>query len=240
MHPGKTELILFGSRRKLKLVNNFNVICEGHVIENKTVVKYLGLNIDHLLCGEDIVSNIVMKVNNRIKFLYRQARYFDLRTKKNLVSALVLCYFDYSISSWYMGLSALSKSKLQVAQNKALRFILNVGPRVRIEYADFKLLNVLNIELRAKQLRLHHMYNIYNNMSPVYMYAYFCRMSEVHSYETRGSVFNYQLPKCNTNIGKTFHFSAIKDWNALPSNIKEVHSKITFKYVCKKWLFGEL
>ena len=62
MHPGKTDFILFGSIRKLKLVTNFNVICEGHVIKNKTVVKYLGLNIDHLLCGEDIVSNIAMKV----------------------------------------------------------------------------------------------------------------------------------------------------------------------------------
>ena len=240
MHPGKTELILFGSRRRLNLVTDFNVICEGHVIHNKTAVKYLGLNIDHLLCGEEIVSNIVMKVNNRIKFLYRQAQYFDLKTKKNLVSALVLCYFDYSISSWFMSLTALSRSKLQVAQNKALRFVLNVGPRVRIEYADFKLLNLLNVELRAKQLRLHHMYNIYNNKSPVYMNAYFCRMSEVHNYGTRGSHFNYQLPKSNTNISKTFHFNATKDWNSLPSNIKDIHSKSTFKYVCKKWLFGEM
>ena len=176
-----------------------------------------------------------LKVNNKIKFLYRQARYFDLRTKKNLVSALVLCKFDYSISSWYIGLSALSKSKLQVAQNKALGFILNVWPRVRIEYADFKLLNVLNIELRAKQLRLHHMFNIFNNMSPIYICMLIsAECLRFNSYETRGSVFNYQLPKCNTNIGKTYHFSAIQDWNSLPSNIKEVLSKTPFKYVCKK------
>ena len=52
-------------------------------------------------------------------------------------------------------------------------------------------IKLLNIELRAKKLRLHHMYNIYHNRSLLYVYAYICRTNEFHSYGTRGSISNY-------------------------------------------------
>ena len=53
LHLGKTECILFGSKRKLKRVKDFKVTCNGHSIEHTTSVKYLGLNIDNL-GGEEL------------------------------------------------------------------------------------------------------------------------------------------------------------------------------------------
>ena len=47
LHLGKTECILFGSKRKLKKVKDFKVACYDHKIEPTTSVKYLGLNIDN-------------------------------------------------------------------------------------------------------------------------------------------------------------------------------------------------
>ena len=61
LHLGKTECILFGSKRKLKRVKEFKVTCNGHTIEHTTSVKYLGLNIDNLLSGELVVNNILSK-----------------------------------------------------------------------------------------------------------------------------------------------------------------------------------
>ena len=71
LHLGKTECILFGSKRKLKRVKNFKVTRNGHTIEHTTSVKYPGLNIDNLLLGEWVVNNILSKVNSRLKFMYR-------------------------------------------------------------------------------------------------------------------------------------------------------------------------
>ena len=47
-----------------------------------------------------------------------------MSSRKTLSSALMLCHFDYSCSAWYSGLSKLLKRKLQVAQNKVIRFEL--------------------------------------------------------------------------------------------------------------------
>ena len=128
LHLGKTECMLFGPKRKLGKVEHFSIVCKEHVIKASQQVKYLGLYIDAKLCGESIVSSIVQKVNSRLKFLYRQARFLDQKSKFSLCSALILCHLDYSSSSWYSRLSKTLKRKLQICQNKVLRFILDLSP----------------------------------------------------------------------------------------------------------------
>ena len=43
LHLGKTESILFGSKKKLKRANKISVQCSGSILESKTSVTYLGL-----------------------------------------------------------------------------------------------------------------------------------------------------------------------------------------------------
>ena len=57
--------MIFASKRKLKRINSFNVRCEDHNIVSQGKVKYLGLTIDNILSGEDIVNGIIQKVNSR-------------------------------------------------------------------------------------------------------------------------------------------------------------------------------
>ena len=117
LHLGKTECILFGSKRKLKRVSNFQV-------SSQKSVKYLGLNIDQSLLGEVIVNNTIKKANSRLKFLYRQANNCLSETsRKTLSVSLIQCHFDYSCSSWYEGVCKSFRNKLQVMQNKTVRFV---------------------------------------------------------------------------------------------------------------------
>ena len=51
LHLGKTECMLFGPRKTLRKITNFQVVCNGHVIKANDKVKYLGLSIDSLLNG---------------------------------------------------------------------------------------------------------------------------------------------------------------------------------------------
>ena len=48
LHLGKTESILFGTKRKLSNCRNLNVSCNGINTEFKTSVKYLGASIDNV------------------------------------------------------------------------------------------------------------------------------------------------------------------------------------------------
>ena len=100
LHMGKTELILFGSKRKLSKYADYSILLSnGQIIKATKSVVYLGLELNQYLDGEQIVLNIVKKVNSRLKFLYRQANFFNQKVKKMICSALVLCLFDYSILS---------------------------------------------------------------------------------------------------------------------------------------------
>ena len=67
-----------------------------------------------------------------------------------LCSALVLCLFDYSISSWYCGINKTTSKKLQVAQNKVIRLILNQNNMYHISEDDFKQLNFLGYPKQSK------------------------------------------------------------------------------------------
>ena len=107
---------------------------------------------------EKIVNSIIGKVNSRPKFLYRNCRSLNSSTRLTLSSALIQCYFDYSCSSWYVGLNKSLKHKLQVAQNKVLRFILNLKPMTRISYSILSEIKMLKVEDRAKQLRLNQFF----------------------------------------------------------------------------------
>ena len=61
LHLGKTESMIFCSKRKLKDVKSFEVRCENIRINNVNEVKYLGLQIDSNLSGENAVINILKK-----------------------------------------------------------------------------------------------------------------------------------------------------------------------------------
>ena len=108
---GKTECILFGSKRKLRKNSDFSIECNGHTIKAQHSVKYLGLNLDDQQTGEEIVNNIVQKVNGRLKFLYRQCNFLEEKLRKSICSALIQCHLDYVCSSWYSGLNKQLKKK---------------------------------------------------------------------------------------------------------------------------------
>lgn len=236
LHLGKTECMLFGSKRKLKKVQEFKVICNGHTIESTNSVKYLGLNIDNLLSGELVVNSIISKVNARLKFLYRQSSCLSVKSRKSLCSALILCHFDYSCSSWYASLNKGLKRKLQIAQNKIIRFINRLGPRTRITSDVLTELNLLNVDSRVKQLRLNHVHKIFYNSCPPYLKQNFLPLKDAHQHNTRSSSCNYLVPHCQGVDSTTFYYNGIKDWNSLPDRIKQIENSHRFKTALKEFL----
>jgi hypothetical protein len=60
--------------------------------------------------------------------IFSKFKYLSKCTPKYLTTR----YFDYSCSSWYSGLGSGLTKKLQILQNKVVRFVLDLGPRTRI------------------------------------------------------------------------------------------------------------
>ena len=150
LHLGKTESILFGSKRKLKKVESFDVKCGNESIKHVNSVKYLGVQIDNDLSGNSIVKDIVKKVNLRLRFLYRYKELLNFESRKTLCSALIQCLFDYSCSSWYPGINKELKDKLRVAQNRMIRFILKLDNRIHIGNQELEKVGFLKVNDRVK------------------------------------------------------------------------------------------
>ena len=89
LHLGKTESILFGSKRKLKKIKDFFVTCNVQTINNKTSVKYLGVMLDQELSGEAIANEVIKKVNARLNFMYRQGYFLTSSMRKTLCNSLI-------------------------------------------------------------------------------------------------------------------------------------------------------
>ena len=240
LHLGKTESILFGSKRKLKLINNFQVTCYNEVVKNVTCVKYLGIYLNNSLTGESIINEVVKKANSRIRFLYKFKDMLDQKCRKLLCIALIQCHLDYCSSAWFSGLSKFHRKKLQIVQNKMVRFILNLDYRSHVGQHELDTLDMLKVDDRARQLQLNHLFKIFNGICPDYMLENFNRINDTAlRICTRASLNNFFLPRVGNVAMQSFFYSGIKSWNSLPTRIKLIDSENTFKEKVKQFLKKE-
>lgn len=236
IHYGKCESVLFGSKRKCKMVDNFSITCNGHTITSQSNIKYLGSQIDSNLSGETIATHLIKKANGKMKFLYRYSNFLDKSTRKILCSSLIQSSLDYASMSWYHGLTSKLKQKLQVVQNKMVRYILQADNRTHIGQAELQAVGFLNIKDRVTQLGLNLTHSIFYGTAPCYLLSNFKKISNMHSYRTRASSFNFHVPAVNTITKTTFFYNAIIEWNALPDSIKSITNKATFKQTLRSYL----
>ena len=102
----------------------------------------------------------------------------NAKTRKTLSSALIMCHFHYACSVWYSGLNKKLRNKLQVVQNKILRFIKQETPRYNVNSHVLAELNLLKVETRVSQLRLSRAFNIFHGNSPSFLQENFSKVCD--------------------------------------------------------------
>lgn len=237
LHLGKTESILYGSKRKLKKVDKMKLSCNNIEIGAKKSVKYLGAVIDQDLSGTTMASSVINKVNKCLKFLYRKQDFLDFTCRKLLCFAIIQPNFDYACNVWYRNLEKKLKTKLQCAQNKMIRYIQQYDSRSPVKNCDFKKLKCLDIDRRVEYLTLNSMYNIFHATAPSYM----CNIEKVnHNHNTRFSSNAFVLPHVRSKGKTSFKYNGAKLWNSLPNHLKSQESKSSFKRKCKSFLMSKM
>ena len=79
-------------------------------------------------------------------------------------------------------------------------------------------------------------YKITNNLSPENLWDKFQKRSSLSNYETRFCK-NLQIPRLNTeHAKKSYYYSALKDWNDVPIDIRELPTVGSFKNNLKHYL----
>ena len=111
LHLGKTGAMIAGSKNKLKRINDFKIECNNQTIKGVKSVKYLGIHLDQCASGMVTCQVIIKKINTKLQFLYRQAKYLNQDIKKTFCSALIQIMLAYHGSQTLIN-NAKSGSKL--------------------------------------------------------------------------------------------------------------------------------
>ena len=98
----------------------------GMQIKQHSKVKYLGCLLRETMSGEAMALNVVNKINNRLKFLYRKNSSLTPALRRLLCNALMQPHFDYACSAWYPNLTKNLKHRIQTTKNKCMRFCLQL------------------------------------------------------------------------------------------------------------------
>ena len=147
----KTKSIVFGSKRRLKKLDVLDIRRGDIKITQQNKVTYLGCILDDDISGESMASRVMNKISSRLSFLYRKQSFLNSKLRRMLCNALIQPHFDYACSAWYSNLNKNSTKKLQIAQNKCIRFCLGLDNRSHIGVKEFKTINWLAVQNRYEQ-----------------------------------------------------------------------------------------
>lgn len=235
----KTKSIVFGSNKKLKNLNKLGIKRGDVEIKQYSNVTYLGCVLDQNLSGESMVTKVLGKISGRLKFLYRKQSFLSYPLRRMLCNALMQPHFDYACTAWYPNLNKKFKQKIQVSQNKCIRFCLSLGNRDHIGVNEFQKINWLPVRERFEQCMCVGVYKFFNNVSPAYM-SDMLKITQT-SHNTRRSTLMLKQPSRSKNIGqKALSYLAPKCWNYLPSKIKLSSNANSFKHAIKDDFFDQL
>ena len=132
-------------------------------------MKYLGCILDATLSGEAMALYVINKINSRLRFLYRNNQFLSGSLRRLLCNALIQPHFDFACTAWYPNLNLSLKKKLQVTQNKCIRFCLKLGNRSHIGNDEFAKINWLNVKDRFEQNCSVYAFKFFKKNSPSYI-----------------------------------------------------------------------
>ena len=235
----KTKSIVFGSNKKLKNLSELDIRHGDVKIKQYSKVTYLGCILDQNMSGESMATKVLGKINGRLRFLYRKQSFLTSPLRRLLCNALMQPHFDYACSAWYPNLNKKLTKKIQIAQNKCIRFCLFMKNRSHIGIKEFKRINWLPTRERFEQCVCVGAYKFFNNSAPSYMSDIFNQINS--NQNTRSSTFGLEQPAKSKDLGqKGLSYLGPKFWNPLASQIKSVKSTNAFKHAIKNDFFKQL
>ena len=113
--------------------------------------------------------HVIIKTGMKIKFLYRNNRFLTPSLRRLLCNSLIQPHFDYACSTWYPSLTQKLKNKIQVMQNKCIRFSLQLDNKAHIGTKEFETINWLNTYDRYRQNLCTMIFSFFHGNCPCYM-----------------------------------------------------------------------
>ena len=111
-----------------------------------------------------------------LPFLYHKSATTGLINSKAMHAVL-----DYACSAWFPLLNERLTKKTQTAQNKCIRFCLNLNDRAHIGIKEFKDINWLLTKERFEQCTATKVFKLFDNTAPSYMSEIFSPAGQIRA-----------------------------------------------------------
>lgn len=215
-----------------------NVYVNGEQIQNVTDFKYLGVTLDPTLSFKKHVKQMCQSLKFNIATFKCIRNSLTLEAAKLFFNAMIMSRFYYCITCW----SQANKSTLKPLESIHKQALKILDRRTWQHHhchilQKYTLLNFENVQ-RLANIRLVH--RIIHNTAPAPLKKFVQLTSQVTTRATRSSSRQQcSIPKRKTTFAQSaFSYSAIKEWNNLPTEIKNLTSYSTFTCELKKWLWS--
>jgi hypothetical protein len=225
----KTKCMLFTTQPHPPL----NITINGNSIEKVSVIKYLGLWIQDNLKFNKHITELNSTISKSNGLIYSLKQIFPLKILLSLYYSFVYSHINMHILSWGGTPSTVIK-KIKVAQNNVIRNLsLNIeGVRT---FELYKNLDILTVE-QLYTLRCAEFVFRASNGNNRLKVDFLNENAWHHNHDTRRSQ-NYRIPFCRINTNKSFFLiNALKIWDSLPNDLRNLKSRYTFKIKMKNLL----
>ena len=158
-----------------------------------------------------MVTKILGKINGRLKFLFRKKSFLNGSLRRMLCNSLIQPHFDYACSAWYPNLNKKYMKKVQIAQNKCIRFCLFLENRAHIGVKEFRKINWIPTRERFEQCVSVGVYKFCKSISQSYMGTFLSKTTVgiIHENPLRCWIYPWKIQQSFSYLGQ-------KCWNILP------------------------
>ena len=222
----KTHYLIFSNK---KIIDFHPVIkLNNRIIEQKSSVSFLGMELDDKLKFNFHINNICNKISKNTGIIYRLREYLPLSSLIGLYYSFIFPYLNYCHLVWGGACHSHIQS-LEVMQRKCVRTISgrNYMSHSNPLFSHNKILKISDI------FKLNAAIFMFNNMFK------FVHLLPVHSHETRfRSNFLPSFQRLSITQRQSL-FSIIPSiWNSLPEDVKNSRSLYVLKRKCKNYLLS--
>ena len=222
-HPKKCQVINISNKTKNLITFTYNI--HSIDLENVTVAKYLGINIDCHLTWSKHIDTISGKASSTLSFLKRHLKSCPPKVKEQCYNTYVRPTLEYACSVWDPHLKK-DIYKLERVQRRAARFVTN---NYNFQTDCLTLLKDLNwtpLRERRAKTKTTLFYKAKHNLLHIPL-----NHLNFNNKNTRSSTkFNYAVPRSQTNVHlHSFFQSTIRLWNSAPVTIRSSASLEQFK-----------
>ena len=115
-----------------------------------------------------MATKVLGTLDGRIKFLYRKQNFLSFSLCRLLCNALIQPHFDYACAAWYPNFNKRFVKKIQICQNKCIRFCLKLNNRDHVDVKEFREIYWLPTKERFEQCICANIFKFFINMSSTY------------------------------------------------------------------------